>query len=77
MCSLMDRLVRGTYKDATIFCLLLKKESFRLICEVEEITMSTPYWEIDFIHRQGLSFAVERERLPLAMPLTCLYIRFD
>ena len=59
---------RKPYKNAAIFRLLVNKVPFRRICEVEEITMSTLYRKIDFIHRQCIGFAAERER---NLPSSC------
>jgi transposase-like protein len=68
---------RKPYKNAAIFRLLVNKVPFRRICEVEGITMSTLYRKIDFIHRQCLSFAAERERNLPTMPFVRLYIGVD
>ena len=68
---------RKPYKNAAIFRLLVNKVPFRRICEVEGITMSTLYRKIDFIHRQCLSFAAERERNLPTLPLARLYIGVD
>lgn len=64
---------RKPHKNAVIFRLLVNKVPFRRICEVEGITMSTLYRKIDFIHRQCILFAAERERHLPTMPLTRLY----
>jgi transposase-like protein len=68
---------RKPHKNASIFRLLVNKVPFRRICEVEGITMSTLYRKIDFIHRQCLSFAADRERVLSTMPLRRLYIAAD
>jgi len=68
---------RKPHKNAAIFRLLVNKVPFRRICEVEGITMSTLYRKIDFIHRQCLAFAAERERYLPTMPLARLYIGVD
>jgi transposase-like protein len=68
---------RNPHKNAVIFRLLVNKVPFRRICEVEGITMSTLYRKIDFIHRQRIAFAAERERHLPTMPLTRLYIGVD
>ena len=68
---------RKPYKNAAIFRLLVNKVPFRRICEVEGITMSTLYRKIDFIHRQCISFAADRERILPTMPFPRLYIGVD
>ncbi len=68
---------RKSYKNAAIFRLLVNKVPFRRICEVEGITMSTLYRKIDFIHRQCLSFAADREYNLPTKPLARLYIGVD
>lgn len=68
---------RKPHKNAAIFRLLVNKVPFRRICEVEGVTMSTLYRKIDFIHRQCVAFAAERERHLPTMPLTRLYIGVD
>jgi hypothetical protein len=68
---------RKPYKNAAIFRLLVNKVPFRRICEVEGITMSTLYRKIDFIHRQCIGFAAERERNLLSMSFARLYIGVD
>jgi len=68
---------RKPYKNAAIFRLLVNKVPFRRICEVEGVPMPTLYRKIDFIHRQCLSFAAERERNLPTMPLARLYIGVD
>ena len=68
---------RKPHKNAAIFRLLVNKVPFRRICEVEGITMSTLYRKIDFIHRQCIAFAAERERHLPTMPLARLYIGVD
>ena len=68
---------RKPHKNAAIFRLLVNKVPFRRICEVEEITMSTLYRKIDFIHRQCIGFAAERERNLPSKPLGHLYIGVD
>jgi transposase-like protein len=68
---------RKPYKNAAIFRLLVNKVPFRRICEVEEITMSTLYRKIDFIHRQCIGFAAERERNLPSKSFARLYIGVD
>lgn len=68
---------RKPHKNAAIFRLLVNKVPFRRICEVEGITMSTLYRKIEFVHRQCIAFAAERERNLPVMPLARLYIGVD
>lgn len=68
---------RKPHKNAVIFRLLVNKVPFRRICEVEGIGMPTLYRKIDFIHRQCLSFAAQRERNLPTLPLARLYIGVD
>ena len=68
---------RKPHKNAATFRLLVNKVPFRRICEVEGITMSTLYRKIDFVHRQCIAFAAERERNLPTMPLARLYIGVD
>jgi transposase-like protein len=68
---------RKPYKNAAIFRLLVNKVPFRRICEVEGITMATLYRKIDFIHRQCIRFAAERERNLPSMVFARLYIGVD
>lgn len=44
-----------------IFKLLMNKVPFQRICELLEIDMSTLYHKINFLHRQCLAFAADRE----------------
>ena len=68
---------RKPHKNAATFRLLVNKVPFRRICEIEGITMSTLYRKIDFVHRQCIAFAAERERNLPTMPLARLYIGVD
>ncbi len=68
---------RKPHKNAVIFRLLVNKVPFRRICEVEGIGVPTLYRKIDFIHRQCLSFAAQRERNLPTLPLARLYIGVD
>lgn len=49
----------------------------RRIAEIEEIALQTVYDKIDFIHRQCLAFASERESKLPDMPIRRLYISVD
>lgn len=68
---------RKPHKNAAIFRLLVNKVPFRRICEVEDITMSTLYRKIDFIHKQCTNFAIDRERNLPSMLFDRLYIGVD
>lgn len=68
---------RLPHKNAAVFRLLVNKVPFRRICELEGITMATLYRKIDFIHRQCIGFASERERALPSMPFVRLYIAVD
>jgi len=68
---------RKPHKNASTFRLLVNKVPFRRICEVEGFTMATLYRKIDFVHRQCIAFAAERERNLPTMPITRLYIGVD
>ena len=68
---------RKPHKNAAVFRLIVNKVPFRRICEVEGITMSTLYRKIDFIHRQCVSFAAEREQILPTMPFARLYVGVD
>ncbi len=60
---------RKPHKNTVIFRLLVNEVPLRRICEAEGISMPTLYRKIDFIHRQCLSFAAQRERnLPCRWP---------
>ena len=68
---------RKPHKNAAIFRLLVNKVPFRRICEVEDITMSTLYRKIDFIHKQCTNFTIDRERNLPYMLFDRLYIGVD
>jgi len=68
---------RKPHKNAAIFRLLVNKMPFRRICEVEDITMSTLYRKIMFIHQQCNSFIGKRERKLPSMLIARLYIGVD
>lgn len=53
---------RMPHKNKQIFRSLVNKVPFRGICEIAEINPKTLYDKIDFIHRQCLRFAADRER---------------
>lgn len=66
------------HKNKTIFQLLMNKSPLKRICEVVDVRMETVYWKIDFLHKQCLAFAAERERRLLdGKPIRRLYIGVD
>jgi len=68
---------RVPHKNKTILKLLMNKEPFRRICEVAEISQSTLYRKIDFLHVQCLAFVGDRERKLKSLPLERLYLATD
>ena len=67
-----------SHKNRLIFSLLMNKSPFRRICEIADISPSTLYNRIDFIHRQCLAFAGEREReMLMGIELPRLHISLD
>lgn len=66
------------HKNRLIFSLLMNKSPFRRICEVADIGPESVYGKIDFLYRQCLSFAADREkRLLNSMAIPRLYIGVD
>jgi transposase-like protein len=65
------------HKNKLIFKLLMNKSPFRRICEVADVTMPTIYSKIDFLHRQCLAFAGERERRLMNKHLERVYVSTD
>lgn len=66
------------HKNALVFRLLMNKMPFKRICETAGINMDTLYWKIDFLHKQCLAFAADRERKLLSdMPIKRLYVGVD
>lgn len=69
---------RKPHKNIQVFRLLVNKMPLKRICEVADISMSTVYDKINFIHRQCMAFAASRERNLLeGLPLKRLYIGVD
>ena len=68
---------RLTHKNKSIFKLIVNKVPVRRIAEIEEISPRTVYDKIDFIHKQCLAFAHDRESGIPNMPLRRLYISVD
>ena len=66
------------HKNRLIFSLLMNKAPMRRICEVADIGPESVYGKIDFLHRQCLAFAADREKRLLAgMAIPRLYIGVD
>jgi transposase-like protein len=67
------------HKNLMVFRLLINKMPFRRICEAAGLgSMNALYWKIDFIHKQCLAFAADRERRLLeGMPIRRLYVGVD
>ena len=66
------------HKNKIVFTLLMNKSPFRRILEVADISASSLYGKIDFLFRQCLAFAAERERQLLErMPIRRLYLGTD
>lgn len=68
---------RLTHKNKSIFKLIVNKVPVRRIAEIEEISPKTVYDKIDFIHKQCLAFARDREIKIPDMPIRRLYISVD
>jgi len=56
------RFQRKSHKNRKIFKLLVNKTPLSRICEIEEISPLTLYSKIDFLRKQCLAFAADRER---------------
>lgn len=66
------------HKNRLIFSLLMNKSPFRRICEVADIGPESVYGKIEFLYRQCLAFAADREkRLLNGMVIPRLYIGVD
>ncbi|MDH2916882.1 MAG: hypothetical protein PXX77_08410 [Gallionella sp.] len=66
------------HKNRLIFSLLMNKSPMRRVCEVADIDPKTLYGKIDFLYRQCLAFAADREkRLLNGMAIHRLYIGVD
>lgn len=66
------------HKNRLIFSLLMNKSPMRRICEVADIGSEGLYGKIDFLYRQSLAFAADREKRLLAgMAIPRLYIGVD
>ncbi len=66
------------HKNKLIFKLLMNKSPLKRICEVADVRMETVYGKIDFLHRQCLAFAADRERKLLnGKPIHRIYASAD
>jgi transposase-like protein len=66
------------HKNRLIFSLLMNKSPMRRICEVADIGPESLYGKIDFLYRQCLAFAADREkRLLNGMDIPRLYLGVD
>lgn len=66
------------HKNKLIFKLLMNKSPLKRICEVADVRMETVYGKIDFLHRQCLAFAADRERKLLdGKPIRRIYASAD
>ena len=68
---------RLTHKNKAVFKELVNLTPFKRLCEVVEITPSTLYRKIDFLHAQALAFCAHREQQLATMPIRRLYIASD
>lgn len=66
-------------KNLDIFRLVMNSMPFRRMCKVTDLSMWTIFTKIDFIHKQCLTFAANRERKLFngEMPFERLYISVD
>ena len=66
------------HKNKLIFKLLMNKSPLKRICEVADVGMVTVYSKIDFLHKQCLAFAADREKKLLAgKNIPRLYVSVD
>jgi transposase-like protein len=68
---------RETHKNRIIFDLLMNKMPLRRIAEVAQVGPQTIYHKIDFIWRQCVAFAADREAKLPDMEIPRLYIGVD
>lgn len=68
---------RETHYNIEIFKLLVNKVPLSRIIEVLGISWEVLYNRIDFIHRQCLAFAAERENQLKTLPIERLYLAID
>jgi hypothetical protein len=65
------------HENKLVFKLLVNKNSIRSIARIAELSPKAVYDKIDFIHRQCLAFAADRERDLQRLPLRRLFISTD
>lgn len=68
---------RKSHVNKSLFALLMNKSPLRRICEILSLSPLTIYRKIDFIHRQCLSFAAERETEWAEKGCRRLYVAVD
>lgn len=68
---------RETHKNREIFALLVNKMPLRRVAEVAQVSPQTVYDKIDFIWRQCVAFAADREAKLPSMEIPRLYIGVD
>jgi len=69
---------KNPHKNRLVFSLLMNKTPFKRICEVADINPKTLYDKIDFIHRQCIAFAGDREqKLLKGKVIRRLYVSVD
>ena len=68
---------RETHKNRDIFALLVNKMPMRRIAEMAQVSPQTVYDKIDFIWRQCVAFAADREAKLPSMEIPRLYIGVD
>jgi hypothetical protein len=66
-----------THQNQSIFKMLVNKVPLSRIVAVLEISCNLPYPRIDYIHRQCLAFAADRERRLKDLPIRRLYLAVD
>lgn len=68
---------RMPHKNLPVFRALVNHQPLSRICEVNDIGFPTLYGKIDFIHRQCLAFAADRERAFANIVFNRLYLCSD
>jgi transposase-like protein len=68
---------RLPHKNKTIFTLIVNKAPIRRMAEIAGMDVKTVYAKIDFIHRQCMAFAQNRESKLPGMDFKRLYISVD
>ncbi|PWC77146.1 hypothetical protein TSH64_21950 [Azospirillum sp. TSH64] len=65
------------HENLLVFRLLVNQTPISRICEVADLSYTSVYGKIDFLHRQCLRFAAERERQFSNTPFERLYLCSD